>query len=208
MLYQLKGIVKEINPPNKLILQTNECIFWEILIPFNLIEILKENFLEKKTLFYVVPILRKNEYIEIYGFLDKEERELFIKLNTLSRIGPKLALNLLSIFSPETLRRIILDKRVQELSKVPGIGPKRAEKLYLELKSLFLKPSQKGIILPPEKEILLEEAKSCLMSLGFQSKEVEKVLYQVFEEKDSLDTLIKKALKEFSPKLKEETFKE
>ncbi|RKX61939.1 MAG: Holliday junction branch migration protein RuvA [Thermodesulfobacteriota bacterium] len=208
MLYQLKGIVKEINPPNKLILQTNECIFWEILIPFNLIEILKENFLEKETLFYVVPILRKNEYIEIYGFLDKEERELFIKLNTLSRIGPKLALNLLSIFSPETLRRIILDKRVQELSKVPGIGPKRAEKLYLELKSLFLKPSQKGIILPPEKEILLEEAKSCLMSLGFQSKEVEKVLYQVFEEKDSLDTLIKKALKEFSPKLKEETFKE
>jgi len=208
MLYQLKGIVKEINPPNKLILQTNECIFWEILIPFNLIEILKENFLEKETLFYVVPILRKNEYIEIYGFLDKEERELFIKLNTLSRIGPKLALNLLSIFSPETLRRIILDKRVQELSKVPGIGPKRAEKLYLELKSLFLKPSQKGIILPPEKEILLEEAKSCLMSLGFQSKEVEKVLYQVFEEKDSLDTVIKKALKEFSPKLKEETFKE
>jgi len=208
MLYQLKGIVKEINPPNKLILQTNECIFWEILIPFNLIEILKENFLEKETLFYVVPILRKNEYIEIYGFLGKEERELFIKLNTLSRIGPKLALNLLSIFSPETLRRIILDKRVQELSKVPGIGPKRAEKLYLELKSLFLKPSQKGIILPPEKEILLEEAKSCLMSLGFQSKEVEKVLYQVFEEKDSLDTLIKKALKEFSPKLKEETFKE
>ena len=208
MLYQLKGIVKEINPPNKLILQTNECIFWEILIPFNLIEILKENFLEKEAFFYVVPILRKNEYIEIYGFLDKEERELFIKLNTLSRIGPKLALNLLSIFSPETLRKIILDKRVQELSKVPGIGPKRAEKLYLELKSLFLKPSQKGIILPPEKEILLEEAKSCLMSLGFQSKEVEKVLYKVFEEKDSLDTLIKKALKEFSPKLKEETFKE
>lgn len=207
MLYQLKGIVKEINPPNKLILQTNECIFWEILIPFNLIEILKENFLEKEAFFYVVPILRKNEYIEIYGFLDKEERELFIKLNTLSKIGPKLALNLLSIFSPETLRRIILDKRVQELSKVPGIGPKRAEKLYLELKNLFLKPSQKGIILPPEKEILLEEAKSCLMSLGFQSKEVEKVLYQVFEEKDSLDTLIKKALKEFSPKLKEETFK-
>lgn len=207
MLYQLKGIVKKINPPNKLILQTNECIFWEILIPFNLIEILKKNFLEKETFFYVVPILRKNEYIEIYGFLGKEERELFIKLNTLSKIGPKLALNLLSIFSPETLRRIILDKRVQELSKVPGIGPKRAEKLYLELKSLFLKTSQKGIILPPEKEILLEEAKSCLMSLGFQSKEVEKVLYQVFEEKDSLDTLIKKALKKFSPKLKEETFK-
>lgn len=206
MLYKLKGFVREIIPPNKLILQSNGFIFWEILIPLNLISIINKNFLGKEIFFYVVPILRKNEYIEIYGFIGKEERELFIKLTTLSRIGPKLALNLLSVFSPETLREIVLNKKINELSKVPGIGPKRAEKLYLELKNLFLKPSQKGLVIPPEKEILLEEAKSCLMSLGFQSKEVEKVLYEVFEEKDTLDTLIKKALKEFSPKLKEETF--
>jgi len=45
------------------------------------------------------------------------------------------------------------------------------------------------------------------MSLGFQSKEVEKVLYEVFEESDTLDTLVRKALKKFSPKLKEETFR-
>jgi Holliday junction DNA helicase RuvA len=207
MLYQIKGIVKEINPPNKLILQSNEFIFWEILIPLNLVSLIRESFLEKKAFFYVVPILRKNEYIEIYGFIAKEERELFIKLTTLSKIGPKLALNLLSVFSPENLRDIILNKKISELSKVPGIGPKRAEKLYLELKGLFLKPSQKGIIIPPEKEIILEEAKSCLMSLGFQSKEVERILYEVFEETDTLDTLVKKALKKFSPKLKEETFK-
>lgn len=208
MLYQLKGLIKELIPPNRLILQTNKNIFWEIFIPLNITSIIKENFLEKEALFYVVPILRKNEYIEIYGFLAKEERELFIKLNTLSRIGPKLALNMLSVFTPEKLREIILNKSIKELSKVPGIGPKRAEKLYLELKSIFLKPSKKGIIIPPEKELLLEEAKSCLMSLGFQSKEVENVLYKVFEESDTLETLLKKALKEFSPKLKEETFKE
>ncbi len=207
MLYQIKGKLKEINPPNKLILQTNNFIWWELLIPLNLVDSLRKNFLEKEIIFYVVPILRRNEYIEIYGFLNKEERELFIKLNNLSKIGPKLALNLLSVFSPETLREVIIEKKIQELSKVPGIGPKRAEKLYLDLKSLFLKPSQKGILLPPEKEILLEEAKSCLMSLGFQSKEIEKVLYKVFEDTDTLDTLIKKALKEFSPILREETYK-
>ncbi|PMP67332.1 MAG: Holliday junction branch migration protein RuvA [Thermodesulfobacterium geofontis] len=208
MLYQLKGIVKEINPPNKLILQSNDFLFWEIFIPLNLVSMVNKNFLGKEALFYVVPILRKNEYIEIYGFIAKEERELFLKLTTLSKIGPKLALNLLSVFFPENLREIILNKKIKELSKVPGIGPKRAEKLYLELKNLFLKPSQKGIIIPPEKEVILEEAKNCLMSLGFQSKEVEKVLYEVFEERDTLDTLIKKALKKFSPKLKEETFAE
>lgn len=207
MLYQIKGKLKEINPPNKLILQTNNFIWWELLIPLNLVDSLRKNFLEKEIIFYVVPILRRNEYIEIYGFLNKEERELFIKLNNLSKIGPKLALNLLSVFSPETLREVIIEKKIQELSKVPGIGPKRAEKLYLDLKSLFLKPSQKGILLPPEKEILLEEAKSCLMSLGFQSKEIEKVLYKVFEDTDTLDTLIKKALKEFSPILREEPYK-
>ncbi len=208
MLYQLKGFVKELILPNRLILQTNECIFWEILIPFNLIDLIKEKFSEKKILLYVVPILRKNEYIEIYGFLSKEEREFFIKLNTLSRIGPKLALNLLSVFSPERLREIILHKKIKELSKVPGIGPKRAEKLFLELKDIFSKPREKGIIVPSEKEALIEEAKSSLMSLGFKSKEVEKVLYKVFEETDTLDTLVKKALKEFSPTLKEVTFKE
>ncbi len=206
MLYQIKGKLKEINPPNKLILQTNNFILLELLIPLNLVDLLRKNFLEKEITFYVVPILRKNEYIEIYGFLNKDERELFIKLNNLSKIGPKLALNLLSVFSPETLREVIINKKVHELSKVPGIGPKRAEKLYLELKSLFLKPFQKGIFLPPEKEILLEEAKSCLMSLGFQGKEVEKILYKIFEETDTLDTLIKKALREFSPKLKEEIY--
>ena len=68
---------------------------------------------------------------------------------------------------------------MQELAKVPGIGPKRAEKLFLELKTLFLKTSFKGITLPPEKELLLEEAKSCLVGLGFTAKEIEKILGQI-----------------------------
>ncbi len=208
MLYQLKGTVEDLIPPNRLILQTNQSIFWEILIPLNVVDIIRKNFFGKKICIYVIPIIRKNEYMEIYGFLSKEERELFIKLNNLSKVGPKLALNLLSVFSPDKIKEIVARRKIKELSKVPGVGPKRAEKLFLDLKNLFLKPSQKGIIIPPEKEMLLEEAKSCLMSLGFQGKEVEKVLYKVFEEDDNLDTLVKKALKEFSPKLKEETFKE
>lgn len=53
--------------------------------------------------------------------MEREERELFLKLNTLSRIGPKLALNLLSVFTPETLRTIILERKVEELARVPGI---------------------------------------------------------------------------------------
>lgn len=208
MLYQLKGIVKELIIPNRLILESNNCIFWEILIPFNLIDFIKDNLIGKEVNLYVVPMLRKNEYIEIYGFFSKEEREFFIKLNNLSKIGPKLALNLLSVFSPHSLKEIIFYRKIKELSKVPGIGPKRAEKLFLELKDIFSKPREKGLIISSEKEVLIEEAKASLMSLGFKSKEVERVLYKVFEDTDTLDTLVKKALKEFSPTLKEITFKE
>ncbi len=207
MFYAIKGFVRTVNPPNKLLLQTQSFLTWEILLPLNIVELIRNNFLEKEIELYIVPIIRKNEYVELYGFLEKEERELFLKLNTISKIGPKLALNMLSVFSPETLRRLILEKNIQELAKVPGIGPKRAEKLYLELKNLFIKTPFKGITLPVEKEMLLEEAKGCLISLGFNSREIEKILYKVFTEDDTLDTLIKKALKELAPKLKEETFK-
>lgn len=206
MIYSLKGKVKEVLPPNKLVLAKDFFCF-EIFIPFNLVEIINQNFLEKEIWIYVVCFLRKNEFLELYGFLEKEERELFIKLNQLSKIGPKLSLNLLSVFSPETLRKVVLNREIAQLSKVPGIGPKRAEKLYLELKNLFITRPYKGLSLPPEKERILEEAKACLVSLGFQPKELDSLLLKILEEDDTLDSLIKKALKELAPKVKEEIFK-
>lgn len=205
MLYSLKGEVIDINPPNRLILKT-QFINWEILIPFNLVEKVKNELINKIVELYVISIIKRGEYIEIYGFLKKEEREFFIKLINLSKVGPKIALNLLSVFSPDKLRKIILNRDIQQLSIVPGIGPKRAEKLYLELKNLFSKTAIKKLGLPIEKIEILEEAKICLLGLGFQKKEIEKVLSQVFTEKDSLDTLIKKALQKLSPYLYEESY--
>lgn len=190
-------------PPNKVIVETGS-LSWEIYVPINLIEILRENFMHKRVEFFVVPLIRKNEYLEIYGFLEREERELFLKLNTLSRIGPKLALNLLSVFTPETLRTIILERKVEELARVPGIGLKKAEKLFIELKGLYGRLSKKGLTIPLEKERILQEARESLLSLGFKVQDVEEVLFKVFEETDTLEGLLKKALKELAPALREE----
>lgn len=203
MFYKLRGILDEVYPPNKIIL-TSGPISWEIFIPFNLLGLLKENFLGKEIEIYVVTYLKKNEILELYGFLEREERELFLRLNALSKIGPTLALNILSVFTPETLRRVVEERKIAELSKVPGIGYKRAEKLFIELKNLFGKLSRKGLTLPLEKERILSEAKECLLSLGFQKKEIEEALFKVFHEEDTLEELIKKALNELSPFLKEE----
>lgn len=190
-------------PPNKVIVETGS-LSWEIYVPINLIEILRENFMHKTVEFFVVPLIRKNEYLEIYGFLEREERELFLKLNTLSKIGPKLALNLLSVFTPETLRTIILERKVEELARVPGIGLKKAEKLFIELKGLYGRLSKKGLTIPLEKERILQEARESLLSLGFKAQDVEEVLFKVFEETDTLEGLLKKALKELAPALREE----
>lgn len=207
MFYSLRGILEDIIPPNKAVVKPNEFVCLEILIPLKLVEVLRKDWLKKEILFYVVPFIRKNELLELYGFLEKDSRELFIKLNQISKIGPKLALNILSTFTPKVLREIVIDKKVKKLAEVPGIGPKRAERLFLELKNLFFKPTLKGVTLPVEKEVLLEEAKACLISLGFNSKEAEGALYRVFDEKDTLDVILKKALKELAPKVQEETFK-
>ncbi|BAU22916.1 hypothetical protein THC_0522 [Caldimicrobium thiodismutans] len=203
MFYKIRGIVKEVFSPNRLILES-AVFFWEIYMPFSLAEILRQNFLGKEIEVFVVLLLRKNEYPELYGFLNQEERELFIKLNNLSKVGPKLALNLLSVFSPEELRKVIEERRIKDLARVPGIGEKRAERLFLELKGLFGKITRKGFTIPLEKERILLEAKACLVNLGFQSKEVEETLFRVFEEEDTLENLIKKALKELAPAFQEE----
>jgi len=203
LFYKIRGRLSEVYPPNKVIVETG-VLSWEIHVPINLIEILRENFMHRRVEFFVVPLIRKNEYLEIYGFLEREERELFLKLNTLSRIGPKLALNLLSVFTPETLRTIIIERKVEELARVPGIGLKKAEKLFIELKGLYGRLSKKGLTIPLEKERILQEARESLLSLGFKVQDVEEVLFKVFEETDTLEGLLKKALKELAPALREE----
>lgn len=203
MFYKICGILKEILPPNRVVIES-QSLSWEIYVPFNLLEIFKRDFVEREIELFVCPLLRKNEFLEIYGFLTKEERELFLKLNTLSKIGPKLALNILSVFTPELLRKIIEEGRAKEFAKIPGVGEKRAVKLFFELKDLFGKMPFKGRTIPLEKERLLSEAKTSLINLGFNKKEVEEILFKVFHEDDTHESLIKKALRELAPTLKEE----
>lgn len=204
MFFKIRGLLTALYPPNRLFLETGPFV-WEVFIPLNLFDFFREEYLEQRVELYVVPIIRKNEFVELYGFLTAEDRELFLKLNTLSKIGPKLALNLVSFFDHEKLKILVKERRIDELSRVPGIGPKRAEKLLLELKNLFGKPQKKALELCGEREKLFQDAKASLVNLGFKSQEAEEALIKVYEEGDSLESLLKKALRELAPILKEET---
>lgn len=75
----------------------------------------------------------------LYGFSSREERELFDKLTNISGVGPKLALSILSTFTPTELAAVVIANDESEMTRVPGVGKKGAKKLLVELESVFAK---------------------------------------------------------------------
>ncbi|HEV2635040.1 MAG TPA: Holliday junction branch migration protein RuvA [Actinocrinis sp.] len=76
----------------------------------------------------------REDSLTLYGFLDDDERLVFQQVQTASGIGPRVALAMLATHSPNTLRRILATQDVKSLTMVPGIGPKGAQKILIELK--------------------------------------------------------------------------
>ncbi len=164
---------------------------WEIGVPFTLVEKLPAVGEEVRL---SVCLYLKGEDLALYGFPDERYREAFLLLSSLPRLGPRLALNLLALFSPSELEEVVRSENFSALSRVPGIGPRRAERLCVELRAkLGLKKR------PREHPPVYEEALVVLKNLGFSRAEAEEALTKVFEGDEDLDTLVRKALKELSP---------
>jgi holliday junction DNA helicase RuvA len=75
----------------------------------------------------------REDAVELFGFIDATERDLFGRLLSASGVGPRLALSVLSSLSPDRVVRAILDKDIVTLRRIPGLGTKKAERLVLEL---------------------------------------------------------------------------
>lgn len=117
----------------------------------------------------------REDSIDLYGFLRKEERNLFITLLSVSGIGPKSAIGLLSGIKMDDLVVAIAKGSVDLITSVPGIGLKTAQKLVIELKEKVAKTfaisgtgGGRGV---PEESPLMSDAISALMSLGYSPKE-------------------------------------
>lgn len=119
----------------------------------------------------------KEDGITLFGFADPKEKELFLKLITVSGVGPKMGISILASMSAEEFARAIATADVKTLSKVKGLGKKTAEKIVLELhgkisaaevldasgESVSVKATQPTVKATPQEE----EAISALMGLGF-----------------------------------------
>lgn len=112
----------------------------------------------------------REDSLTLFGFLSDEERTLFELVQTVSGIGPKVALSILGSLSPHELSRAIATEDISTIEQVPGIGRKGAQRMILELKGKlkdFSEAPRYNIHIPAWRESL----SSALISLGFSPKE-------------------------------------
>jgi Holliday junction DNA helicase RuvA len=133
--------------------------------------------------------------LSLYGFATEEERETFLKLITISGIGPKLALNILSGIEASDLEDAIRRSDVTRISLIPGIGKKTAMRIALELQE---KLDKKEKVLAGEGLQEKEDIISALMNLGFKRKEVERIVDETLKTltlEAGFEKLLKESLK-------------
>ena len=145
----------------------------------------------------------REDRLELFGFVDSAERELFELLIAVSGIGPNLAQTILSGMSVRELQQAILDGNAQALTQVRGIGRKTADRLVVELRDRV--PSMAQTTPGASKDAgagggIYEEATLALVTLGMQMatarKAVEKAAARQTDETETLQGLIKQALRE------------
>ncbi len=142
----------------------------------------------------------REDAFKLFGFITDEEQMIFQKLISISKVGPKLALSILSGMPPVDLMKAIMENDVAKISTIPGVGKKTAERLTLELKdkladiTVEFSPGAGG-----QTPIggVLDDAVSALVNLGYKKQQAERALKSIWEKNGknaSLEDLIKESL--------------
>lgn len=175
----IKGVVKDIKPTH-IILENNN-IGYLIIVPNPYIYSLNDD-----VVLYTHHYVREDIF-NLYGFISDEAKNLFIRLISVSGVGPKTALSIMATDNIDEVLYAIEDGNAKFLTKFPGIGNKTASQIILDLKGKLVK----------EETLVtfgnLDDAKSALLALGYSNREVTKVLKNI-DSSLSVEEIIKKAL--------------
>ena len=147
----------------------------------------------------------REDIAALYGFITVEELGMFDMLISVSGVGPKAAISMISTLSPSRFALAVVSQDTKSLSKAPGIGPKMAQRIILELKDKISKEQLTGSSTPDTAPILengtlnsVSEAVSALMVLGYSSYEASGAVSKAYTEGMGVEELIMKALKSLS----------
>lgn len=132
----------------------------------------------------------RDDGITLYGLQSQSELIIFRQLISVSGVGPRLALAILSAWAPDQLQQILAQEDIKALTSVPGVGRKTAGRLLLELKDKIdlAQAAEPGVL------HLLADAEAALAALGFNSAEARPVLRDLSQECTDVEELVRRAL--------------
>ena len=189
MISRLNGRLIEKNPTDLLI----ECsgVGYEVKISLNTFSVLSD---QEAVVLHTKLIIREDAHT-LYGFATKEEREMFTHLISVSGIGPNTAIIMLSSMSPDEIAQAILTEDVARIQKVKGIGLKTAQRVIIDLKGKVSKMELGTENIFSSNNRNRFDALNALVSLGFDKKSAEKVLDKLDTGTQTVEELIKEALR-------------
>ncbi|MBJ19727.1 MAG: Holliday junction branch migration protein RuvA [bacterium] len=204
MIAWLEGNLRE-KAPTRIVLDVRG-VGYELLVPLSTFEGLPDL---GKTVSLLVHTAVREDAIQLFGFATSLEKELFHLLLKANRVGPKLAQSILSGMEPHRLLRLLRDADVKGLRKAPGVGPKMAERIAVELReaaeALAGRVGADGASGSPtlfDRVEPDEELMSALINLGYSRSQAERVVESALAEAEpgaALEDLIRLALRHLAP---------
>ena len=197
MIAWVEGVLRE-RTPTRIVVDVNG-VGYDLHVPFSTFEALPD---EGKTVSLHVHTHAREGAIQLFGFATRAERSAFELLLRANRVGPRLAQTVLSGISPAELVDAIRSSDTAPLKAVPGVGPKMAERMLVELRDrtdelaamLTLGDAPRPSAPPPARE----QALSALLNLGYPKAQAERVLADVDREDAegaSVESVVRAALK-------------
>ena len=178
MIDSITGIIQRKEPTN-LFIDMNGLVF-NISICLRDYEQLPELNQEITILTYLNV---REDLMELYGFLEYERRRLFIQLIGVSGIGPRTAINLLSNISVASFKDNIVAEDVKSLSLIPGIGPKTAKRIILDIREKITKDKATTDNLDTSNiNFTYDDIYTALSSLGYRKNQIDKAIKQLTKE--------------------------
>lgn len=194
MIGRIKGLLAA-KTPSEVLIDVGG-VGYEIDIPLTTFYSLGD--VDSPVLLHTHMVVREDAQL-LFGFGTLEERELFRTLIKVNGVGPKLAITILSGIDTNTFAHAVRSKDVKILTGLPGVGKKTAERLIIEMQDRLpaLEAGSTGKPIPAPADHL-GDAETALINLGFKPQEASRALAAIDDTEDSVENLIKQALKNLS----------
>lgn len=190
MIGSVRGTVLERTPTGEVLVEVGG-VGYRVLVTTGSVSLLAPG----AKVFLFTHLYVRDDALVLYGFATRDERETFEALISATGVGPKLALAMLSVHSPDALRHAVLDDDLAALTLVPGVGKRTAQRLMIELKARLDVPdfdlTDAGVPMSARGEV-----RAALGGLGYGPEEVRDVLALLGDTSDaSVEDMLRDALK-------------